>query len=366
MTFIYEHIDWTQFRWDEERIVPLLLKVRHLQGRVVGKMNSLGFELKNLANLDTLTIDVIKSSEIEGEDLNIEQVRSSLARRLGLDVSGLIPSDRNVDGIVELLLDATHNFDKTLTKERLFDWHNSLFPGDLNVSNRIITGNWRDDSTGPMQVVSGAMGKETIHYQAPKADVIEDEMSLFLNWFNYKNDLDLVIKSAIAHLWFVTLHPFEDGNGRIARAISDMLLTRSDGQPQRFYSMSAQIRKERKEYYNILELTQKGDSDITLWLEWFLNCLFHALESSEDILKKVIIKHEFWNKNAISIDNNRQKLMLNKLLDGMEGNLTTTKWAKICKCSQDTALRDIQDLLIKGILRKSDSGGRSTNYELVE
>ncbi len=365
MMYIYEQNDWPQFKWNAVKLLTLLTKVRNLQGRVVGKMGALGFELKNRANLEILTQDVIKSSEIEGELLNPDQVRSSVARRLGLDVSGLVPSDRNVDGVVEMMIDATENFDKPLDKERLFAWQCALFPNGYSGMFKVLTGTWRDDSKGPMQVISGPMGKENVHYQAPDASILGTEMRSFFEWLNNKQDLDLVIKSAITHLWFVTLHPFEDGNGRIARTISDMQLARSDNQSYRFYSMSAQIRKERKQYYEVLEKTQKGTLDITNWIEWFLHCLLHALESSESILEKVIFKHNFWINNAFTIINERQKQLLNRLLDGFEGKLTSSKWANIAKCSQDTATRDIQDLINKHILYKLPEGGRSTGYGLV-
>lgn len=364
--YIYQKDGWPIFNWDNERLLPLLGKVRNLQGKLVGKMESLGFELRNEAALETLTLDVLKTTEIEGEILNPEQVRSSIARRLGMDVSGLIPSDRDVDGVVDMMLDATQNFNKPLTKERLFDWHFALIPTEHSGMHKTIVGNWRDDSTGPMQIVSGALGKEKIHYQAPDASEIENEINQFLIWFNNNDNQDLVIKAGIAHLWFVTLHPFEDGNGRIARAITDLLLAKSDEISQRFYSMSAQIRKERKEYYKVLEKTQKGTVDITNWIEWFLNCLFNSLNSSNQTLRKVIFKHRFWNKNADKLQNDRQKILLNKLLEGFDGKLTSSKWAKIAKCSTDTALRDIQDLMNKKILRKSEGGGRSTSYELIE
>lgn len=364
--YIYEDKDWPNFKWDSELLLPLLGKVRNQQGKLIGKMESLGFELKNEAVLDTLTLDVLNSSEIEGELLNPDQVRSSIARRLGMNIAGLVPSDRDVDGVVEMMLDATQNFSQTITKERLFGWHSSLFPSGRSGMYKIIVGNWRDDSTGPMQVVSGALGKEKVHYQAPNASELEKEMDSFLEWINNNNIQEPVIKAGIAHLWFVTLHPFEDGNGRIARAITDMLLARADGIPQRFYSMSSQIRTERKAYYNTLEKTQKGSMNVTNWLEWFLKCLLDALDSSNYKLEKVIYKHKFWNRNSSKLQNERQKLILNKLLDGFDGTLTSSKWAKISKCSADTALRDIQDLINKGILKKSASGGRSTSYELNE
>ena len=363
--YIYEQPDWPQFKWDSERFFTLLTEVRNLQGQVVGKMGALGFDLKNHANLEILTQDVLKSTEIEGELLNPDQVRSSVARRLGLDISGLVHSDRNIDGVVEMMLDATENFDKPLNKERLFAWHNALFSTGQSGMYKILTGQWRDDSKGPMQVVSGPMGKEKIHYQAPPASSLDTEMEKFIKWINRKQDMDLVIKAALSHLWFVTLHPFEDGNGRIARAITDMILAQSDNQSYRFYSMSSQIRNERNKYYDVLEGTQKEDLNITDWLVWFLNCLLHALKSSETILEKVILKHTFWMNNSSVIKNERQRKLLNRLLDGFNGKLTTSKWAKIGKCSQDTATRDIQDLIEKGILYKLPGGGRSTGYDLI-
>ncbi len=362
--YLYNNPDWPVFKWNSEKLLPLLSFVRNRQGKLIGKMGALGFELRNEANLEILTQEVIKSTEIEGEFLDIEQVRSSIARRLGLEMSGLVYSDRNVDGIVDLMIDATRNYDRELNKERLFTWHAALFPTGQSGMYKITTGNWRDDSTGPMRVVSGALGKEKVHYQAPPAARLENEMRIFFDWFNLEQNTDLVLKSAIAHLWFVTIHPFEDGNGRISRALSDMLLARSDEQSYRFYSMSAQIRKERNSYYDILEKTQKSGLDITGWLEWFLNCLFHTIENSEKLLEKIIYKHLFWlNHTGVNI-NDRQRKILNMLMDDFEGVLNTKKWAKIGKCSQDTALRDIQDLIEKGILLKSKQRGRSTNYEL--
>jgi len=363
--YIYQLSDWPNFRWDSKSIILPLSIVRHLQGKLVGKMEALGFKLRNEAVLETLTTEVIKTSEIEGQILDLDQVRSSIARRLGIEVSGLVASDRNVDGIVEMMLDVTQNYKKILTTDRLFGWHSSLFPSGRSGMYKIIVGRWRDDSTGLMQVVSGALGKEKVHYQAPPAGEIRKEMQTFLSWFNKGTEEDLILKSAIAHLWFITIHPFEDGNGRIARALSEMLLARSDDTPQRFYSMSSQIRSERKKYYNILEKTQKGTLDITEWLVWYLKCLEDALNSSAVILSKVLYKHKFWTKFASETLNNRQILMINKLLDNFTGQLTTSKWAKIAKCSQDTALRDIQDLLNKKILQKNPSGGRSTNYTLI-
>ena len=362
--YIYQQENWPDFTWDNEKLLPILGEVRNLQGRLIGSMESLGFELRNEANLETLTLDVLKSTEIEGEILNPDQVRSSLARRLGMKISGLVYSERNVDGIVDMMLGAIQKYEQPLTLERLKDWHYSLFPTGRSGMFKIIVGNLRNDSTGPMQVVSGAIGKEKVHFQAPDAKSVPDELKKFLNWFNNEDKLDPVIKSGIAHLWFVTLHPFEDGNGRMTRALTDMLLTRADGTPQRYYSMSSQIRIKRKEYYNILERSQKGNLDITEWLEWFIDCLYRAIKASDLILEKVLLKHKFWTKCTYKIKNERQKNMLNKLLDGFKGKLNTSKWAKISKCSGDTALRDIQDLLEKGILEKEHGGGRSTSYKI--
>jgi Fic family protein len=363
--YIYQQPDWPHFKWDSNAIIQSLSAVRHLQGKLTGKMEALGFKLRNEAVLETLTTEVTKTSEIEGQVLDFDQVRSSIARRLGLEVSGLVPSDRNVDGIVEMMLDATQNYDKPMTADRLFGWHSALFPSGRSGIYKIVVGDWRDDSTGPMQVVSGALGKEKVHYQAPPAGDIKKEMNAFLTWFNKGPKEDPTLKSAIAHLWFITIHPFEDGNGRIARALSEMFLTRSDNTPQRFYSMSSQIRSDRKKYYAILEKIQKGSLEITEWLVWYLKCLESALLSSEVILSKVLDKHRLLAKFASKTLNTRQILMINKLLDDFEGHLTTSKWAKIAKCSQDTALRDIQDLLNKNILTKNPSGGRSTSYVLI-
>jgi Fic family protein len=363
--YIYQVKGWPNFTWNNDVLLQPLVNVRNKQGLLKGYMEALGFTERNKTTLDTLTLDVLKSTEIEGEILNPEQVRSSLARRLGMDVAGLVLSDRSVDGIVEMMLDVTQNYDSLLTKERLFDWHAALFPTGRSGMHKIVVGDWRNDSTGPMQVVSGAMGKEKVHYQAPAANTLKKEMEQFLKWFNGKQQLDPVIKSAISHLWFLTLHPFDDGNGRIARAIADMQLTRADGDKRRFYSMSAQIRIERKEYYDMLERTQKGNLDITNWLAWFLSCLDGALELTENIIKRILKKAQFWDKyNTLQV-NERQRLMLNKLFDGFEGNLTSSKWAKIAKCSPDTAVNDINEFINMGILEKGPGGGRSTNYTLV-
>jgi len=364
--YIYQKDNWPNFTWKAEHIVNFLSEARNLQGRLTGKMESLGFDLRTEALLDTLTLDVVKSSEIEGEFLNPDQVRSSIARKLGMDIAGLVDSDRDVDGVVEMILDATQNCFKPLTAERLFDWHAALFPTGRSGMHKITVADWRKDTTGPMQVVSGAMGKEKVHFQAPDSELVENEMLLYLDWFNNDDKLDLVLKAAITHLWFVTIHPFEDGNGRITRAISDLILARADKSNQRFYSMSAQIRKERKQYYEILEKTQKGNLDITDWIKWFLQCLINALKSTDSILKKVLFKADFWNKHSKTIINERQRKLITKLLEGFEGKLTSSKWAKIAKCSKDTAIRDINDLINKNILRKEAAGGRSTNYELVK
>ena len=364
--YIHQKANWPIFEWNKEEVLMLLSEVRNLQGRLIGRMESLGFDLKNEALLETLTLDVLKSSEIEGEYLDHGQVRSSIARRLGMEIAGSVASDRDIDGLVEMMLDATQNCFKPLSADRLFDWHAALFPTGRSGMHKITVGEWRKDTSGPMQVVSGAMGKEKIHFQATDSALLENEMSLFLDWMNSAKEIDLVIKAAIAHFWFVTIHPFDDGNGRITRAITDMLLAQSDKSSQRFYSMSAQIRLQRKQYYQILEKTQQGSLDITNWIKWFLACLTNALISTNSTLNKVLYKAHFWNIHAEAWINERQKDLLNKILDGFEGKLTSSKWAKIAKCSKDTAIRDINDLIEKNILQKEPAGGRSTNYELKE
>lgn len=359
--YIHQLQQWPKFHWEQDELINLLAEVRQLQGKLLGKVELLGFELKDEANLETLIQDIVKTSEIEGEVLNPDLVRSSIAVRLGLDNLGIEHSNRNIDGIVEMMLDATQNSNKSLTDERLFGWHGALFPTGRSGLYKIEIAQWR---TGDMQVVSGGMGRENIHFEAPKPDRLEIEMQDLINWFNQENSLDSILKAAIAHLWFITIHPFDDGNGRIARAITDMQLSKSDGVNQRFYSMSSQINAEKKSYYTILERTQKGDLDITHWLKWFLNCLKEAIIASNTIIDKVVRKHQFFVKNASKITNERQRMILTKLLEGFEGNLTSSKYAKIAKTSPDTALRDINDLVKKGILLKADSGGRSTNYLL--
>ena len=364
MRYIYDIADWPNFRWDEAELAATLAAVRHRQGRLLGRMEALGFASRNEAFLRTLTDDVVKSSEIEGENLDRDQVRSSIARRLGLDIGALAPADRHVDGVVEMSLDATRNFDEPLDADRLFGWHAALFPSGRSGMSKIAVGRWRDDDKGPMQVISGAVGRQRVHFQAPQAERLDAEMARFLTWFNGSPDSDPVIRAAVAHLWFVTLHPFEDGNGRIARAIADMALARSENSRQRFYSMSSQIRLERQAYYDRLESTQKGDLDIMPWLTWFLACLDRAIGGAEETLDKVFAKARFWDKHAGSPLNPRQRDIVNRLLDGFEGKMTSSKYAKLGKCSQDTALRDINELIGLGILQKNDGGGRSTSYAL--
>ncbi len=362
--YIHEKDNWTNFTWNEKLVSKKLAETRNLQGRLLGKMESLGFDLQDEAVLNTITLEIVKSSEIEGEILDLEQVRSSVARRLGIELAGAIESERHIDGIVEMMLDATQRYNLPITKDRLLGWHSSLFPTGWSNMYKITVADWRKDTTEPMQVVSGAMGKEKIHFEAPNSDRIDSEILNLINWIESENDIDPVLKSAIVHLWFITIHPFEDGNGRITRAITELLLARSDNSVKRFYSMSSQIRIERKQYYEILEKTQKGNSEITNWILWFLECLENSFKSTSELLSKTLLKAEFWKINTKTILNERQQKMLNQLLDDFDGKLTTSKWGKICKCSQDTALRDIQDLIKKEILQKEKSGGRSTNYEL--
>jgi Fic family protein len=359
--YIYQHKDWTNFTWKETAINAIFGEVRNLQGKITGKMNTLGFATKEEASLATLTLDVVKSSEIEGEKLNYEQVRSSIARRLGINVAGLVPSDRNIEGVVDMMLDATQNYFIPLSEERLFSWHAALFPTGYSGMYKIEVGRYR---TGEMQIVSGAMGREKIHYEAIAPSMVKTEMDKFLNWFNGEKELDLVLKAAVAHFWFIIIHPFDDGNGRIARAISDLLLTRSENRTERFYSMSSQILVERKKYYAILQQVQHSDGDITEWLDWFLKCLKNALIETENTFQNILRKSDFWKIHENTSLNERQRLMLNKLLDGFDGKLKSSKWAKIAKCSPDTALRDIKDLIEKGILQQEPAGGRSTNYEM--
>ena len=365
--YIHRLRDWPRFHWDQNALTAPLADIRHRQGRLLGRMESLGFSLQKEAELETLTLDVLKSSEIEGETLPADQVRSSIARRLGMETAGTTPAERDVEGVVEMMLDATQNFSKRLGEERLFAWHSALFPTGRSGMRKIIVRAWRNDADGPMQVVSGPIGKEKVLYEAPAASLIEREMSGFLTWANDAADkTDAVLRAALAHLWFVTIHPFDDGNGRIARAIGDWALARSEGSSQRFYSMSAQIRQERNDYYDMLERTQQGTLDVTPWMEWFLGCLGRAFDGTETTLAAVLRKTRFWESHTQATINERQRVILNSLLDGFIGKLTTTKWAKLAKSSHDTALRDIQDLVEQGILKKDAGGGRSTSYSLKD
>jgi Fic family protein len=359
--YIYEHKNWTNFTWNDETISAVFGEVRLMQGKIIGYMNALGFSAKEDVTLNALTLDVVKSSEIEGELLNYDQVRSSIARRLGINAAGLIPSSRHIEGVVEMMLDATQNYKASLTEKRLFGWHASLFPTGYSGPYEIEVGRYR---TGEMQVVSGAMGKEKVHYEAINPELLKAEMDKFLNWFNSDHNRDPVLKAAIAHFWFIIIHPFDDGNGRIGRAITDMLLARAEGSGERFYSMSSQILVERKRYYEVLQKVQHSTRDITEWLDWFLNCLKNAMLATENTTQRIVLKAEFWRLNEDIAINERQRLMLNKLFDGFEGKLQTSKWAKITKTSTDTALRDIKDLIEKGILKQTEEGGRSANYEL--
>ena len=366
--YSWQASDWPVWRFDLDVLAQPLSEVSHAQGLLMGRLADVGLALRDQASLSALTEDVLKTSEIEGEQLNVESIRSSIARRLGVDIGALAPVDRHVEGVVEMVLDATTNCHALVTQERLFGWHAALFPTGYSGLVRIAVGGWRNDATGPMQVVSGPMGRERVHFEAPPpADRLEPEMGRFLAWANSTSGEPALIKAGLAHLWFVTLHPFDDGNGRMARAIGDLFLARSDGSPQRFYSLSAQIQRERKAYYDILERTQKASLDVTEWLAWFLATLHRAVDQAQHTLNAVLAKTRFWQRWAVPGAvplNERQVKMLNRLLDGFEGKLTSSKWAAIAKCSPDTALRDITDLLARGILRKSDAGGRSTSYEL--
>ena len=363
--YIHELPDWPKFRWDLDRLASPLSAARHLQGRLVGQMEALGFNVREEAVLRALTDDVLKSSEIEGDKLDADQVRSSVARRLGMDIGGLKPADRHVEGVVEMMLDATQRYDQPLSRERLFGWHAALFPTNRSGMHRIAVGAWRDDRSAPMQVVSGPVGREHVHFEAPAAERLDEEMGRFLDWFNGEVATEPVLKASLAHLWFVTVHPFADGNGRIARAIADMCLARSEGSSQRFYSMSTQIREARRDYYRILERTQRGTLDVTSWMEWFLGCLMRAIEVAQTALSVVIAKERYWEKLRDVQLNDRHRLVINRLLDGFEGKLTTSKWAALTKSSQDTALRDIQRLVERGLLIRNSAGGRSTSYSLA-
>jgi len=363
--YLHQLADWPKFRWDAAKLSDQLALVRHQQGRLIGQMEGLGFKLKQEAILNTLTADVLKTSEIEGENLDADQVRSSIARRLGIDIGALKTTDRNVEGVVEMMLDATRSYSSPLRAERLYGWQASLFPTGWSSMSRIMVGGWRDDRTGPMEVVSGPIGRERVHYEAPAAQRVDHEMAVFLEWLDAGEPMDAVVKAGLAHLWFVTIHPFDDGNGRIARAISDRQLARSEDSSQRFYSMSAQIRLERKGYYDILERTQCETMDVTAWLEWFLGCMGRAIEGAQTSLASVLERAKFWESMGELPLNERQRLMLNRLVDGFEGKLTNAKWAAIAKCSSDTALRDLQYLVDHRVLARGVEGGRSTGYTLA-
>jgi len=366
MTYIHELAEWPEFTWDTQALAKALAAVRHKQGKHLGKMEVLGFDLRTEASLTALTSEVVKSSAIEGEDLDTDEVRSSIARRLGLDVAGLLKPGREVEGIVEMMLDATRNFEEPLTPERLYGWQAALFPTGRSGMVRITVGAWRTGEAGPMQVVSGPMGRERVHFQAPDAEHLDAEMENFLDWFNRPSNIDPVMKAAVAHLWFVTIHPFDDGNGRIARAIADMALSRADGSKDRFYSMSSGIEVERKEYYIQLESAQRGSLDITSWLAWFLGCLDRAMDASDTMLGSVLHKARLWQRINIKPANERQRKVINRMLEqDWQGHLNTSKYAKLAKCSPDTALRDIKELLDRGVLVKNQGGGRSTSYRLA-
>lgn len=366
MMWIHEQLNWPNLKLDHDILAVKLADIRHRQGLLLGRMQSLGFELKREATLNTLTNDVVKSSAIEGEILNPEEVRSSIARRLGIDIAGLPPASRDVEAIVEMMMDATQNFSKPLTQDRLFDWHAALFPTGRSGMHRITVGHWRKLEAGPMQVVSGPIGHEKVHFEAPSAEKLENEMSAFIDWFEREDtSIDPVLKAGIAHFWFVTMHPFEDGNGRIARAIGDMALARADGMPERFYSLSSQIEAERKEYYDQLEKQQRGSLNITPWLEWFLDCLGRAISGAGETLANVLFKARLWEKINKNPVNDRQRLIISRMLEpNFEGYMNTSKYAKMAKCSNDTALRDIQDLKARSIFIQNPGGGRSTSYRL--
>jgi Fic family protein len=364
--YIWQAPDWPQWRYDLAVLARPLTEVSRAQGLLLGRLADVGAATRDQASLLALTDDVVKTSEIEGEHLNVASVRSSIARRLGVDIGALAPVDRHVEGVVEMVLDASSNCGQPVTDERLFGWHAALFPTGYSGMARIKVAAWRDDATGPMQVISGPVGRQKLHFEAPPADRLPSEIASFLYWLNTDSEVPPLLKAGLGHLWFVTLHPFDDGNGRIARAVGDLLLARADGTPQRFYSLSAQIQRDRKAYYEILERTQKGDMDVTDWLVWFLESLHRSLDQAHQTLDAVLTKARFWQRWAATPLNERQAKVLNRLLDGFDGKLTSSKWAAISKCSADTALRDINELLARGVLRKTAGGGRSTGYELSD
>lgn len=364
--YIHERKEWPHFTWDQERLTAAMGGLHQRHGRLQGLFDALGFSPQAEASLAALSMDALRSAEIEGERLDVQEVRSSVARRLGLDIADPVPASREAEAMVDLTLDAIRGCREPLTRERLFGWHACLFPGGRSGLFRIRTGAWRDDAQGPMQVVSGGMGRERVHFQAPEASRLPEEMERFCAWFESETGMDPVLHAAVAHLWFLTLHPFDDGNGRLARALTDLRLARMEGGTVRFYSLSAGILAKRKEYYRILEATQSGDLDITLWLEWFLACMDHALEMAESTVAGVLRRHRFWQRHQAFICNARQRKVLGLLLERFEGKLTNRTWAKLGCCSSDTALRDLQALVKAGILAQEEAGGRSTAYRLVE
>lgn len=364
--YIWQANDWPNWRFDLAVLAGPMAEVSRAQGLLMGRLADVGMALRDQASLAVLTEDVIKTSEIEGEHLNVESVRSSIARRLGVDIGAMAPVDRHVEGVVEMVLDATAHCTEPMTQERLFGWHAALFPTGYSGLSKITVGGWRNDASGPMQVASGPIGRQRVHFEAPPADRLEEEVNRFLDWLNSESSTPALLKAGLGHLWFATLHPFDDGNGRIARAIGDLLLARADGSPQRFYSLSAQIQRERKAYYEVLERTQKGSLDVTEWLAWFIDTLHRAVDQAQHALEGVLTKARFWRHWGTIPLNERQVNLLNRLLDGFDGKLTSSKWATISKCSPDTALRDINELLARGVLRKSEAGGRSTSYVMNE
>jgi len=365
ITYIHQDPDWPGFTWNQSDLAPLLAEVRHEQGLLLGAMRTFGLDTQEQASLTMLTEDAVNTSEIEGEILNRDSVRSSLTRKLGLENAGEVSSSRQVDGLVAVLLDATQKHEAPLSRERLFGWHASLFPSGWSGMNRIRVGEWRNDEKGPMVVVSGKPGREHIHFEAPSQDRLNEEMNSFLTWFNAESHEDPVIRSALVHVYFITIHPFDDGNGRLARALADLQLARADRSALRFYSMSSQIQQEKKAYYDTLEQSQKGSLDVSAWIEWYLRCLLRAINTSRSSLASVLMKATFWHRHGEVEFHVRQRKMINRLLDGFEGKLTSSKWAIICKCSQDTAQRDINDLIARGILEKEAAGGRSTSYRMI-
>ncbi len=364
--YIWQYPEWPSFTWNDSRLIALLSEVRNLEGKIQGMMGGLGFDVQSMTALNVMTEDVLRSNEIEGVILNSDKVRSSIAKHLGIDTAGLPQPDRYTEGVVQIMMDAVTNCNKPLTPERLFNWHAALFPTGRSGMYPITVGAYRTGGE-PMQIVSGAMGKEKVHYEAPPSDVVPDMMTDFLRWINSDNTVtDPVLKAAVAHLWFVAIHPFDDGNGRLTRTITDMQLAKADGFHLRFYSMSAEILREKKTYYEILEHTTSNSTDITEWLEWFLNTMKSSILRAEETVKRVVSKSSFWQRHREIPMNERQVKVVNMIWDGFTGKLTSSKWAKITKTSQATALRDITDLIEKGILIAAADGGRSSNYLLKD